>query len=1059
MFSLFFIRRPIFASVLSILIVIAGLSSFFTLPIGQYPEVTPPVIRVEARFPGADAKTVGDTIAQPIEQEVNGVEGMIYMSSTSSSDGGYALDITFELGTNVDIASVLVQNRVASAVPRLPQEVQRQGITTRKQSTSIVQVLSLSAQGKEYAGQYDDLFLSNFVARELRDELSRVPGVGGVTVFPIKDYSMRVWLNPEKLKARELTTTEVVAALRAQNVQVAAGQVGQPPAPSGQNFQYVITTLGRLSDVDQFKNVIVKTGDAGRVTRLSEVAEVELGARSYDTGSRLNGKPSATILIYQQPGANAVQIAATVTQKMKDFKAEGKFPPGVDVSTIYDTAEFVTQSINEVYKTLFEAIGLVVLVVLVFLGSWRATLVPLIVIPVALIGTFAIMFAFGFSINLLTLFGLILAIGIVVDDAIVVVENVERNMATYHLPPREATVRAMGEVFGPIIAISLVLMSVFGPAALLGGITGELYRQFALTIAASTFLSAVCALTLSPAMCAIILKPHKKDDKPNAFNRTFNAGFGWVTRQYKSVITGMIALAPVSLIGFGVIMGATYLLLASVPTGFLPQEDNGFFVTNLQLPDGASQERTLEVVQKVSDILSTTDGVTFNTALPGFSIIAGNGSNKATVFATLKPWDERLSKGRDIGTIREEVQGRLFGIPEALGFTFEFPPIPGLGQSAGFDMKVLGSANVTRQQLQQISGTIMGQSATDPKLKNVFTAFRSGVPQFFIDFDREKILRLGINPTAVFDTLAASMGSAYVNDFNKFGRTYQVNVQAGAEFRKDISDVLKLEVRAPGGGMVPLGSLGKVERSFGPERVERFQMLQSASVNGEPGVGVSSADGMNAVENIFKQHAANGMTVAWAGAAYQERQTQGQAAIVFAAGIIVVYLILAAQYESWSLPLSIAMSIPLAIIGAMSFLIVRGLDNNIFTQIGLVLLVGLAAKNAILIVEFARTSRQAGKSIRDAAVEAAVTRFRPILMTSFAFILGCVPLMLATGAGANSRQALGTAVVGGMLGATFLGVLFIPVLYFVVQWSTEKITGRTGVTPVQETEATAYAGA
>ena len=1040
MFSFFFINRPIFATVLSILIVIAGVAAYMNLPISQYPEVTPPVIRVSGQFPGANAQVVADTVAQPIEQEVNGVEGMIYMSSSSNSDGSYSLDITFELGTNVDIAAVLVQNRVATAVPRLPQEVQRQGITTRKQSTSIVQVLSISAQEEQYKDAYDDLFLSNFVNLKLRDELSRVPGVGGVNVIPVKDYSMRIWLDPSKLRARELSTTEIVDALRQQNVQVAAGSVGQPPAPAGTNFQYILSTQGRLTSVEEFENIIVKTAGT-RITRLKEVAEVELGARSYDTGSRLKGKPSATILVYQQPGANAVQIADDVTAKLKAFKAEGRFPPGIDVYTIYDTAEFVKASIKEVYKTLYEAVGLVIIVVLVFLGSWRATLIPLITIPVSLIGTFAIMQLFGFSINLLTLFGLVLAIGIVVDDAIVVVENVERNMSVHHLAPREATIRAMSEVFGPIIAISLVLMSVFVPAALLGGITGELYRQFALTIAASTFLSAVNALTLSPAMAAIFLKPHKKDHRPNWFNRGFNAGFGWVTDQYRHVVRGLIRVAPLSLAGFALIMVLTYFLLQKVPTGFLPLEDNGFFVTNIQLPDAASQERTVEVVNKVADVMTNTDGILFNTGLPGFSIIAGNGSNKATVFATLKPWDERLPQGRTIETLRGEVQGKLMGIKEAFSFTFQFPPIPGLGTSAGFDMRILSDPDVTREQIQQTTGALMGASGTNTEIRNVFSAFRAGVPQYFVDIDREKVLRLGIPPARVFDTLSASMGSAYVNDFNYEGRTYQVTVQAASRYRSAIEDVLKLEVRHPNGSMVPMGSLATVERSYGPERVERFNQEQAAAVQGEPGVGISSMQAMNAAEAVFDSVKSNGMRVAWSGVSFQERKTAGQAAVVFALGILVVYLILAAQYESWSLPFSVALSIPLAIIGAMTFLILRGLDNNIFTQIGLVLLVGLAAKNAILIVEFARTGRESGQSVADAAVEAAVTRFRPILMTSFAFILGCVPLMLATGAGAASRQAIGTAVVGGMLGATLLGVIFIPVLYVVVQWTAERVFG------------------
>ncbi|MBC8105904.1 MAG: efflux RND transporter permease subunit [Anaerolineae bacterium] len=1061
MFSLFFIRRPIFATVISLLIVFAGAAAYMGLPVSQYPEITPPVIHVEARYPGADASVLARSVAQVLEEQINGVEGMIYMTSTSNSDGSYSCDITFDLGTDVDIASVLVQNRVATALPRLPQEVQRQGVTTTKQSTGIVLVMSLAPDKLEDAKEFDDTYLANFVNTNVRDKLSRVPGVGTVRVLPSKDYSMRVWIDPQKLKARELATTDITEALREQNVQVAAGQVGQPPAPSGQNFQYILTTLGRLESEEQFRNIIVKTGQGGRITRLGEVATVELGARSYDTSSRLNGRPSATIIIFQQPGANAVEIASECRATLDNLKAIGTIPPQLSSFAIYDVAEFVEQTISEVYKTIFEAIALVVIVVLVFLGNWRATLIPLITIPVSLIGTFAIMSMFGFSINLLTLFALILAIGIVVDDAIVVVENVERNMSSFHLAPREATVRAMSEVSGPIIAISLVLMSVFGPAALMGGITGELYRQFALTIAASTLLSAINALTLSPAMAAILLKSHAPNHRPFLFNRLFNAGFGWVTDRYRSVVSMLVRFWPASMAGFVLILGATYFTINRVPTAFLPLEDNGFFVTNIQLPDAASLERTEAVVARVTEILNNTDGVKYNTALPGFSIIAGNGSNVATIFATLTPWDDRLGRGRDITTIRDEVQGKLMGVQEASAFTFQFPPIPGLGASVGFDMRLLANDSVDRDQIQNVSLQMMGMAKEDLRLRNVFIPFRSGVPQYYIDIDRDKVKRLGIPLQRVFDTLQASMGSAYVNDFNKFGRTWQVNVQAESASRASMDDVLRLQISGPN-GMVPMGSIATIKPTFGPERITRYNQENSANVQGEAGIGASSSEAMAAMQEIFDKVKVPGMTNEWSSISYQERKSGGQASLVFAAGIFVVYLILAAQYESWSLPISVAMSIPLSIIGAMLFLMVRGYDNNIFTQIGLVLLVGLAAKNAILIVEFARSARESGKSIRDAAVEAAVTRFRPILMTSFAFILGCVPLMLASGAGANGRKAIGTAVVGGMLGATILGVLFIPVLYYIVQTMAEKMSSGIRNRQTQhasDAEAAAHGGA
>jgi HAE1 family hydrophobic/amphiphilic exporter-1 len=1047
MFSRFFINRPIFASVLSILIVLAGIASYLKLPVSQYPEITPPVIRVTASYPGANAQVVADTVATAIEQQVNGVENMLYMSSTSASDGSYALDITFQLGTDVDIASVLVQNRVATALPRLPEEVQRQGVLTRKQSTSIVQVLGLSTED----GSWSDLELANFAILRLRDVLLRIDGVGDVQVLPAKDYAMRIWMNPKELKARGLTTSDVVAALREQNVQVAAGQIGQPPAPEGQVSQFIVTTLGRLTTEDEFRQVIVKTDNAGegRITRLGDVARIELGARAYDSTSRLNGRPSATLLVYQQPGANAVQVARDVEAALKQLKVSLPFPAGLDYFKIYDVAAFVEETIDEVYKTFLEAIALVIIVVLLFLQNWRTTLIPIVTIPVSLIGTFSLMLAFGFSINLLTLFGLILAIGIVVDDAIVVVENVERHMAQDHLPPRTATIRAMGEVLGPIIAISLVLMSVFGPAALLGGITGQLYRQFALTIAASTLFSALNALTLSPALCAVFLKQHSKDYRPNILARGFNRAFAWLTRQYRHVLNGMTRFAPLSLAGFAVVMGLTYWSVVSVPTGFLPLEDQGFFVTNVQLPDAASLERTTEVVERITERIRQTPGVAYATGLPGFSIIAGAGSNNATIFATLKPWDERLKQGQNINVIMGEVQQFLFtGLPEAQAFSFQFPPIPGLGAAAGFDLRLLDRESVGRDRLAAAAGEMVyAANEQVGRLANVNTTFRPGVPQLYVDIDRTKVKQLGIPLVDVFQTLQSSLGSTYVNDFNLFGRSYQVNVQAEAEYRNEPDDILHLEVRAPSGEMVPLGSLLRVTDSFGPQQITRYNLFPSAQITGQAAQGTSSGEALALMERIADEKLESGIGYEWSAISYQEKRTSGQGVLAFAAGIIVVYLILAAQYESWSLPLSVAMSIPLAIIGAMLFLMLRGFDNNVFTQIGLVLLVALAAKNAILIVEFARVQRASGKSIREAAVEAATLRFRPILMTSFAFILGCLPLMLARGAGAVSRQAIGTAVVGGMLGATILGVLFAPVLYVVVQWVSERVFGASPALP------------
>lgn len=1054
MFSRFFINRPIFASVVSILIVLFGAISYWKLPISQYPEITPPVIHVDARYPGANAQTVADSIAQLIEQNVNGVEGMMYMSSTSNSDGSYGLDVTFEIGTNVDIAAVQVQNRVAVASARLPEDVQRQGVTVKKVSTNIIQVVSIFNPH----GETDDLFLANYANETLLDRLSRIKGVGDARILPPKDWSMRIWINPDRLRTRNLAVGDVINAIRAQNVEVAAGQIGQPPANKDQNFQYIINSRGRLKTKEEFGNIIIKSAGDHRDVAVKDVATVELGARSYDVTSQLDGRPSATIVIYQLPGANAVEVANAVRKMMAEIKSSTEWPAGLQYEFIYDTAQFVQTSIDEVYTTLWEAIALVVIVVLVFLQNWRSTLIPLITIPVSLIGTFGIMLAFGFSINMLTLFALVLAIGIVVDDAIVVVENVERNMATYLLPPREATIRAMSEVFAPVIAISLVLMAVFVPTAFLGGVTGQLYKQFALTIAASTLFSAINALTLSPALCAVFLRQHKEHHEPNFFARWFNNTFDRVVAFYRRTL-GVVLKVPVLAFGaFAGVMALTAWITYSVPTGFIPQEDNGFFVLQIQLPDGASQRRTLNVLHQINDILDTSGvngekDVRNKVALAGFSFM-GSGSNVATMFVRLSPWSDRLPRGRDIGTIIKEVQGKLMGVQEARAFAFQLPAIPGLGTTSGFDMRIKDNGNVGREALEASTFAMMLTPA--PNVGQKFSTYRANVPQIYVDPNREKILNLNIPLANVNQALSAMLGSAYVNDFNLNGRTYQVNVQALPEFRATASDIAKLEVRGPR-GMVPLGSLVKITDTVGPERISRYNLAESSSLQGGPPPGGSSGDAIASMEALAKQVLRPGQSYEWTGMSFQETRTAGQGATVFGLGIIVVYMILAAQYESWSLPISIAMSVPLAVIGAMLMLIVRGMDNNIFTQIGLVLLVGLAAKNAILIVEFARQQRAQGMGIVESAIEASALRLRPILMTSFAFILGVTPLMLAHGAGANARQSLGTSVFGGMLGATLLGLLFIPVLYVLVQTLAEKL-GFASKPNANEDDSPAHAG-
>ncbi len=1038
--SRFFVDRPIFAAVVSLLIVIAGAVAYFQLPVAQYPDIAPPVIYVQASYPGASAQVVADTVASPIEQEVNGVEGMLYMSSTSSSDGSYALTITFEVGTDPDMASVLVQNRVNFALPRLPDEVRRQGVTTRKQSTGLVAVVGLVSPG----GQYDDLFLANYATLNIRDELARIKGVGGVETFPTKEYGMRLWLDPELLKARNLTTTEVLDAIREQNVQVAAGIIGQPPAPSGLDFEYTVTTLGRLVDEEQFEEIVVKTGEDGRLTRVKDIARVELGAKRYDSLSFQDGVPSSTIILYQSPGANAVEVAHGVRQALERISAN--LPDNLELTMIYDVSDFVEASIEEVQWTLAEAFILVFLVALVFLQRLRATIIPAIAIPVSLIGTFAFLLAFGYSINTLTLFGLVLAIGIVVDDAIVVVENVERNMREHGLGGREATLRAMGEVFGPVVAITLVLMAVFLPTAALSGITGRLYRQFAVTLAVSTFLSAVCALTLSPALCALFLRA--EDVLPGhgkgllaRFTAGFDALFERLTALYLRAVRFLLHRRAPALAVFALLAVATWLVVRIVPTGFLPMDDQGYIVVDIQLPDGASQERTTAVVQEIDEILRSIDGVSVVTLLPGFSPINGNASSNAFGFACFAHWSDRIARGRDVFAIIAEMREKLAPIQEAQVLVFPPPAIDGLGQTAGFELLVQDRVNGGPEALQRATDALVAAAHADPRLANVFSGYRAGVPQLFADVDREKVKMLGIPLQQVFDTLQAYLGSAYVNDFTRFGRTFQVNVQADARFRATPEQIERLEVRSPSGKMVPLGTLLEVKEQIGPARVTRFNLFPSAMVTGEPAPGTSSGQALEFVADLAKRTLPSGMTIAWTGTAFQEQRAGGQGVIAFVLGLIVVYLILAAQYESWSMPLSVVLAVPLTVLSSLLGVLLRGYDNNVFTQIGLVLLIALSARNAILIVEFAREFRSRGHSLEEAALEAARVRLRPILMTSLTFILGVAPLVVASGAGSAARRALGTAVFAGMLGGTLLGVLFIPLLYVVVESVTERLFG------------------
>ncbi|HVZ93412.1 MAG TPA: multidrug efflux RND transporter permease subunit [Phycisphaerales bacterium] len=1049
MFSQFFIRRPIVACVIAILIMIAGGVAFPTLPVAQYPEIAPPIIRVTTTYPGASAQVVADTVAAPIEQVVNGVDQMIYMESTSASDGSYTLNVSFEVGTNVDIASVLVQNRVAIALAQLPDEVRRQGVTTDKVSTSIVSVFALGPKDPEKTPEFNDLYLANYLRINVNDRVKRILGVGDTLIRPGKDYGMRIWIDPDKLKARWLTTTDVVNALREQNIQVAAGVIGQPPAPDDQGYQYSVTTLGRLVDPAQFENVIV-VADGNRVVYLKDIARVELGARSYDTLGRINGIPAALMVVYQTPTGNSVEVAENLRKLLGTITHE--LPEGLEFRTVYDTSDFVVSAIDEVYRTIFEATGLVILVVLIFLGSIRSTLIPIAAIPVSLVGTFFAMKLFGFSLNLPTLFGLVLAIGIVVDDAIVVVENVERNLTEHHLPPKQAASRAMMEVFGPVVGISLVLMAVFLPTAALPGISGQLYRQFALTIAASTFFSAVCALTLSPALSGVILREHEKGKKHNIFKRNFDRAFDVTSNAYARLVRFMVrpGFIGVSLLMFVGLAGLIVWSVGRVPTGFVPDEDKGLLIAEIRLPPSASQARTLEVIKKVEEGFRSTDGVNSTGAFQGFSLIAGNGSNYGVVFAGLKPWTYRVPKGRDYLTMLAEARGKFAKIQEAIVIAFYRPAVDGIGNAAGFDLRLEDRGGVGRMQMQQFVTEFTADANAQSKLANVNSPYRAGVPQLYADIDREKAKKLGVSLTDLFATLSVNLGSAYVNDFNKFGRTWQVTAQAESQFRLRSDQVANLQVRNNHGDMIPLGSLLKVQESTGPDSVIRYNLYPAAQVNGANARGVSTGEAMAVVEDMIAAKRPQGIGFEWTALSFQEQRAAGTAGVVFVLALVVVYLILSGLYESWSIPLAVIFSIPLAVLGAMLGLMWRGMDNNIYTQVGLVLLVGLGAKNAILIVEFAKENRAKGTGIIDSVVEAARLRLRPILMTAFAFILGVLPLVNATGAGAASRQAIGTAVFFGMIGNTFLGLLFTPVLYVAVTAVGEKVFGRKKVTPVAE---------
>ena len=1032
MFVNFFIDRPIFASVLAIVIVVAGAVAIPFLPIAMFPEITPPQVVVAATYPGASAEVVEQTVTTPIEQQVNGVEDMIYMSSRSGSDGTMTLNVTFKVGTDLDIAAVNVQNRVSIAQAKLPADVTRQGLTITKQSPDLVEIVALISPD----GSRDELYLANFATLQVVDVLARVPGVGQVTVFNGRDYGMRLWLNPERLAGLGLTAGDVADAVREQNLQAAAGQIGQPPALPGQQFQYTVTTRGRLTTPDEFEEIILRTRSDGSLLRVRDVARVELGAQSYGSFGRVGGKPAALIGIFQLPGANALDVSKGVQAAVA--RLAPSFPSGVTHSRPYNTTEFVRVSIEEVVQTLLIAIMLVVLTVYVFLQDWRATLIPTLTIPVSLVGTFAVISVFGFSINTLTLFGLVLAIGIVVDDAIVVVENTQRHLDEEGLAPREATRRATAEVVGPVIATALVLMAVFIPIAFLPGITGQLYRQFALTIAVSVALSALNALTLTPALCALLLRPAGTARK-RWLARVWNAAFLGLTNGYDRSVRHIVRRAALAVVVLLALSGAGYFLLRTVPTGFAPTEDQGYLLVNVQLPDAASLERTDAVVRQIEKILLETPGVETVVAIGGRSFITGvNGPNVASLFPRLTPWSKRKTSELQAEAILARLRARLSRIQEAIVVVFPPPPIRGISSGGGFQFELQSVAGGSLQDIDATSRKIMDAARQRPELAATFTGFRSGVPQLDAQVDRTKAKALAVPLSDVFSSLQIFLGSLYVNDFNAFGRVYRVQLQAEPSFRASPTDVARLYVRSQPGPngpaqMVPLSTLVTVKPITGPDTISHYNLYRSAEIAGDTAPGASSGQAIAAMQDVARRLLPPGMAYEWSGLAFQEIEAGSRAGFVFALSALFVFLVLAAQYESWLVPLAVILAVPLGVLGALGALWLNGLANDVYAQIGLALLIGLASKNAILIVEFAKERRARGIEVREAAREAARLRFRPILMTSFAFILGSLPLVFASGAGAASRHSMGTTVVGGMLAVTVLGVLLVPAFYVAVE--------------------------
>jgi hydrophobe/amphiphile efflux-1 (HAE1) family protein len=1062
--SHFFIDRPIFASVLSIVFVLAGGVAVFNLPVAQYPEVTPPTVLVTALYPGANAETVRDTVAAPIEEQVSGVENMLYMSSQSTNDGSYSLTVTFKLGTDSDMAQVLVQNRVALALPVIPPLVQTEGINVQKMSPNTLMIVNLLSPDDRYTST----FLSNYATIYVKDELNRLPGVAGITYLGQRDYSLRAWLDPDKLAALNLTAADIVLAINQQNLQVAAGQIGQPPTSAAQQFQLTINTLGRLTDPEQFADIIVKAGQGNPlvqptiggstsqgvfnsgsgpvpqstgIVRLRDVAKVELGSQQYDQSCTLDGQPSVALSIYQLPGSNALDTAAGVYAKMKEL--ETRFPEGLAYQIVYDTTPFIRESVNEVFTTLRDAVILVALVVLAFLQNWRAALIPLVAVPVAIVGTFAVMAALGYSLNNLSLFGLVLAIGIVVDDAIVVVENVERWLEQ-GVPPREAARKAMDEVTGPVIAVALVLVAVFVPCAFLGGISGQFFRQFAVTIAVSTVISAFNSLTLSPALAALLLRRHGARRDPLTwlldlllgwFFRLFNLAFAASTNLYVRLVGGFMRISMIALVVYAGLLVLTYFAFNRAPTGFIPQQDKGYLLLNVQLPDAASVDRTQRLMARIEKLAHDTPGVEHTVSVAGRSLILNaNAPNLGSLYVLLKGFEQRgpgLTADAIAGQLQERCRKEVGG---AVVSAFGAPPIEGLGTTSGFKLIVEDRGNLGLGDLQRISDQVVARGNKTPGLQGLFNSSRANTPWLYLDFDRTKCMALGVAVSDVFNTLQVYLGSYYVNNFNEFGRTWQVNVQADPRFRDRVRNVRQLQVRNNKGQMIRLGTLMDIRDTTGPVMVMRYNMYSAAAITGNAAPGTSSGQAVGLMQEIAARELPAAMAYDWTELTFLQLKAGNTAIYVFALAVVFVFLVLAAQYESWRLPLAVILVVPMCLLCSIVGVELARMEVSIFTQIGFVVLVGLASKNAILIVEFAKQQREAGVEKRQATLEASRLRLRPILMTSFAFIFGVVPLVIAGGAGAEMRRALGTAVFSGMIGVTFFGIFLTPVFFYVLQW-------------------------